>query len=243
MGSTGIDSPPSTAKPELPRHSSIGKILAEWGWLFGIIGGPVLTALFAYLTRIDVTNESIQALLGVAGLWWFIVLIIWLVWIEGAIASMLRTQGRSCSVFEELWGTRDDIMGEIHKKVHELPRLDDETLEDVDFLVQAAGVAKALTDGVNRAMGLRLRLLAGLIVVWPLTIFVGIFVGDLTSTLQNAVLVAVTTFFVGYVSILLVISGDLGRSLRWASRVHQLVGENRAGVRRKVEQWSEGRRD
>lgn len=225
-----------------PRQSAVGRFLAEWGWLVGVLAGPVAAAIFGYLARVDVSSLSIQVFLGVTLLFWIVVLVVWLVWVESPSGEMLRVVGRRCSVFEDVRTARAEIVSDIHRTVRELPEMDEDSLEEVDGLVQAAGVAKELMRGLGRAMALRKWFALSEVLIWPVAAVISVFLGVVSSDPGTALTIGLLTAMFGVVLFALLGLDVVVRSARWGSRVSVLMGEDHTGVRRLIERWAEGRR-
>lgn len=242
LGSIPQASPPARLESPVTLQTPIGKFLAEWGWLLGSIGSLLLSGLLGYFGHLGASNLAVLVLLAVALVWWILVFIVWMMWVESPIGEMLKTAGRSCSILEDVKQARTEIMSEIHRTIHDLPEMDEETLDRVDVLVTSAAIAKELTVGLNRALSQRKWFALAEVLLWPIVVAAAFFVSYLPGTTSDAIFVLMFTFLVGYVAFMFIGLSDIARSARWGSRVGDLMGETHNGVRHQIERWAEERR-
>jgi hypothetical protein len=226
----------------LPVQTPADRLLARWGWLLGTLLSLVLSGALGYVTHLNVSDLPVEVLLGLGGVWTLLFFGLLVVWIENPVSTMMSTQGRECSIYQLVDDARSEIMGEIHRKVRELPKLDDETLDEIDSLVQSAAVAKGLMRGLSRASRARRRLVVCLALTWPAIIVASIFAQFLANDLADAVEVFFWVGLVMYAVGLLILVGPVAAAARWASRVSDLEGENYSGVVHWIRDWGdEGR--
>lgn len=211
---------------------------SRWGWLVGLILSPVLAYAIGDLAQVRLTDLTVAIIVGIAVLYWVGALAILVLKLERPIVASMSTQGRKCSVLEDIRSARARFMEEILGVAKQMPVLDEEGLDKIDALVQSAGFSKRLADGLGEARNLAATYALALIVSLPATAVVAVIIGRFPDTGSSELFGGFLAVLVGYIAFLMVLE-DTQRAVFWGQKVMVLSGENLDGVTRQIRNWAD----
>jgi hypothetical protein len=215
------------------------RLFGTWGWLLGTILSVAFTGIIAYLARGQLSGRPSEIYFCVVGVAWLLAFAIWMLRVEDPIRIMTTTEGRRCSILEDVQKAREWFMGQILTKAKELPVLNEEDLDAITKLVQSAGEAKGLMDGLGRARELRVRFAAVLVVALPIAVLIGLGVSQIPDGLNNNLAVLSFTSLAIYF-LWMFAGGDWTfETSRWASRVTRLSGATHNIIRDQIRAWAQ----
>lgn len=242
MSSVSTGSPDPSSEPST---DFLEKLNSKFGWVLTAVLSLLAVGGIAYLGRATLTNPPVEILSALTLMLWFALLVLLVLKINDPIHLIVSSAGRKCPILVDLQEARAYFMGELLALIKPLPSVRDEELDNADKLVQAAGQARRIMDGVGRARNLRGGILALLIIIPPIALVLA-FVLSVASTTSYAYavyfLVGGGTLLPLYI-LLVTSSKSVFDCIEWGNKVMSLSGLDSNGIRRKVSEWAERKED
>ncbi len=233
--------PVTAASPDTPSShiasSQIDHFLNRWGWALGVILSLGVSSLIAEAAGARITDFPVAIFLLLFFASWMCLLWFMFVPIEGAVSTATSCDGRSESILQVVEGAREQLLREILDTIKGLPALDDETLENLDDLIQCAGVARSISEGVGYARAMRRPVVLLLLALPPIGWLLALVVGDLPTSAAPDFWAVAAPAAIAYLIAVAIASRNGVRVYDWCERIDALSGKNEVRVLRQIKDW------